>query len=296
MVYHPRMNLLWPIVLAAVVVGTVGATYVFVSWRSHRLPGRPYSYADCAEGRITSDAPRVVLLGDSLTHGTMSHSWLADLQKEYDGAYTFINQGWNGDLAWNALQKIDQVVACDPAVVGIFIGGNDALASFSPVWSESFVQNKQLPLVPTADWYRQNLEAIVERLQADTNATLVLFTLTMYGEDLNSPEVARFRDYSLIVDETAEKYDLSVLSIHQKMTEFIATNQKDVQSCSPADWPAYRAQIKWSIIRYHFFFQSWDQISASRGYAAQTDCVHLNGHSAGVIAQTFKQWLDDLGG
>ncbi len=295
MVYHHHMKSIWITIIIFGIIGLVGASYVFVSWRSHRQPGGPYSFAYCRDGVIPNGKTRVVVLGDSLTHGTMSHSWLKDMQAELGESYTFINQGWNGDLAWNALQKIDEVVGCDPDIVAIFIGGNDALASFSPVWAERFVENKQLPQTPDADWYRENLEAIVTTLQTETDAELVLFTLTMFGEDVESPEVAAFRNYSQIVIETAEKFDLPVLPIHQKMTEFVQSNNRAVvQSCSPADFAAYRTQIRWAIVRYHFFFQSWDQISASRGYVAQTDCAHLNSAAAGVIATEFKLWLDSL--
>lgn len=288
-----RMNMILLVYLFLFGIALIGCLYVFVSWRSHRSPGLPYAYADCIAGRVPSDGKRVVVLGDSLTHGTMSHNWLVDLQAQYAGEYVFINQGWNGDLAWNARQKLDDVVGCQPDIIAIFVGGNDALATFSPVWTENFIKNKQLPQTPTADWYRQNLEGIVTQLQQQTDAELVLLTLTLFGEDLDSPENVPFSDYSEIVRSTGRTFGVPVLPIHTNMKKMVESAElNEAKSCSPADWDGYRRQIKWGIIRYHFLFQTWDQISASRGYIGQIDCVHLNSRAAGVIAATFSEWLD----
>lgn len=282
---------------AILLAGTlVGGSYVYFSWISHRSPGKPYSVADCVHGRIPPNAKRILILGDSLTHGTMSHNWLVDLQKQYGDGYAFINMGWNGDLAYNALQKLDNAIACEPDVIGVFIGGNDVFATFGPVWTTDFVTKKELPQAPTADWYEKNLTRIIERLQTETEAELVLFTLTLYGEDLNSPQNKKMAAYSHIVEETAANFNLSVLSIHVKMRQFLLDRLNDsndyAQFSEPADFLKYRQLIRWSLIRYHFFFQSWDKIANSREFLAQTDCVHLTSGSASIIATEFSNWLD----
>ncbi|MEM8859347.1 MAG: GDSL-type esterase/lipase family protein, partial [Chloroflexota bacterium] len=261
-----------------------GGSYVYFSWVSHRSPGKPYSVADCINGRLPADAKRILVLGDSLTHGTMSHNWLVDLQNQHGDAYAFINMGWNGDLAYNALQKVDDVIACQPDVVGVFIGGNDVFATFGPKWTADFVAKKNLPQEPTAEWYEQNLTQIIERLRTETDAKIALFTLTLYGEDLNSPQNRKMAAYSQIVEETAAKVDLPIIPVHARMRQFVADNQIDyTQSCEPANFPQYRQLIRWSLVRYHFFFQSWDKISSSRGFLTQTDCAHLNSNAANLI-------------
>ena len=276
--------------------GAVGLVYVFQSWQSHRSPGSPYSYQDCVENRVPNNGKKVVVLGDSLTHGTMSHNWLNDLQAKYLGEYVFINQGWNGDLAWNALQKVDQVIECEPDIIAIFIGGNDALASFNQEWSDNFVRDKGLPETPSAEWYAQNLEQIIVSLQTETEAELILFGLTLFGEDTESEENGLFATHNQVVHDLGEQFALTVLPVHEGFKRYLNTHQAQktgVQSCSPPDWNGYKKQIKWALVNYHFLFQSWDKISARRGYQLQTDCVHLNSTAAGIITDLFSEWLNN---
>ncbi|MEM9774618.1 MAG: GDSL-type esterase/lipase family protein [Chloroflexota bacterium] len=271
------------------------STYIYLSWVSHRSPGKPFSVADCINDRLPADAKRVLILGDSLTYGTMSHNWLVDLQNQYGDDYAFINMGWNGDLAYNAYQKVDDAIACQPDVIGVFIGGNDVFATFGPEWTADFIAKKGLPQEPTAEWYRQNLTQIVERLRTETDAQISLFTLTLYGEDLNSPQNRKMAVYSQIVEETAAEFNLTVLPIHAKMRQFIANKQSDyAQTCNPANFAEYRQLIRWSLIRYHFFFQSWDRMAESRGFLAQTDCAHLTSASAGIVAEELSRWLNEV--
>ena len=37
----------------------------------------------------------------------------------------------NGDLAWNVNQRIDEIIKCDPDLVFLLIGSNDAMGSLS---------------------------------------------------------------------------------------------------------------------------------------------------------------------
>ncbi|MFK7801623.1 MAG: SGNH/GDSL hydrolase family protein [Anaerolineae bacterium] len=272
----------------------VSISYAFICWRSHRVPNGPFTLADSAlPNQMPPNSQRVIVLGDSLTHGTMSHNWLEDLQAEFEGEYAFVNAGTNGDLAWNALQKIDQVSACKPDIIAIFIGGNDALASLSPIWADNFITRKGLPQSPTAGWYRQNLEAIICNLQTKTDAELAICTLTLFGEDLRSSENEQMRTYSQIAVEVAKKYQIQLLPIHQNLCRFLTTRQIETgQKPTPAtSYAIYRKLMRQSIIRYHFLFQSWDKISSAHQYVAQTDGVHLNSQAAGVITDTFRQWL-----
>ena len=39
--------------------------------------------------------------------------------------------GMNGDLAWNVNERIDKIIKCDPDLVFLLIGSNDAMGSMS---------------------------------------------------------------------------------------------------------------------------------------------------------------------
>ncbi|MGY4857374.1 SGNH/GDSL hydrolase family protein [Cryobacterium sp. AP23] len=85
-----------------------------------------------AWGRHRQTDTVVVCAGDSITHGFMSASCLSLLQDRLgaDG-YEFVNAGINSDLAWNLLQRLDAIIACQLEVVTILIGTNDVAAHIS---------------------------------------------------------------------------------------------------------------------------------------------------------------------
>ena len=83
---------------------------------------------------------------------------------------TFRNFGVGGDLAYNALQRLSDVVATHPKKIVVFIGGNDVLRLVSTKARRFFRISKQLPRDPSVEWFRENLRAIVLRLKAETSA------------------------------------------------------------------------------------------------------------------------------
>jgi lysophospholipase L1-like esterase len=69
----------------------------------------------------------------------MSADYLALLRARLgsDG-YEFVNAGINGNLAWNVLQRLDEVVACRPDAVTLLVGTTDVLATFGPAWEPMY--------------------------------------------------------------------------------------------------------------------------------------------------------------
>ena len=100
----------------------------------------------------------VVCAGDSITHGVMSADYLATLRARLgrDG-YEFVNAGINGNLAWNVLQRLDDVVACRPDAVTLLVGTNDVLATLGPAWEPMYRRQQHIPVTPTLAWYVENL-------------------------------------------------------------------------------------------------------------------------------------------
>lgn len=83
--------------------------------------------------------------------------------------FTFTNAGVNGDLAYNALQRLDSVIRLRPDVVTVLLGTNDANASLTERNVRMFTRMKTLPTRPTIDWFRESLTAIVDRLTTETS-------------------------------------------------------------------------------------------------------------------------------
>ena len=138
-------------------------------------------------GRQSTTRTLVACAGDSISRGAVSANYVEMLERRFaaDG-YEFVNAGVNGQLAYNLLQRMDDVVACRPDVVTVLIGTNDVNATFSQAWEDSYRKEQKLPEKPTLAWYRLNVERIIDRLQAETDAKIALLDLPMLGEDLAS--------------------------------------------------------------------------------------------------------------
>ena len=67
----------------------------------------------------------MVCVGDSITEGVGSADWVAMLRTRLGGDVQIVNDGIAGDLSWNALQRLDAAIQCEPEVVILLIGTND---------------------------------------------------------------------------------------------------------------------------------------------------------------------------
>ncbi len=86
-----------------------------------------------------STAPRIVILGDSLTAGLglpVGASYPSLLQKRVDTEgfhYDVVNAGVSGDTSAGGLSRVDWSLEGDVRVLVVALGGNDALRGLPPV-------------------------------------------------------------------------------------------------------------------------------------------------------------------
>jgi lysophospholipase L1-like esterase len=75
----------------------------------------------------------VACLGSSSTAGKgQTFNWIEALQNRLaQERFVLRNFGVRGELAYNALQRLSQVIESDPQRVAVFIGGNDVLGMVS---------------------------------------------------------------------------------------------------------------------------------------------------------------------
>jgi acyl-CoA thioesterase-1 len=101
-----------------------------------------------------STAPRIVVLGDSLTAGLglpASAAYPSLLQKRVDAEgfrYEVVNAGVSGDTSAGGLSRVDWSLEGDVRVLVVALGGNDALRGLPPAELQ------------------HNLAQIIERVQA----------------------------------------------------------------------------------------------------------------------------------
>lgn len=124
------------------------------------LLGGVFVYAlvnDSDNVRHPTNGTTIVAFGDSLVEGvgaTKGNSFVDILSQRIETP--IINMGVSGDTSADGLTRIDNLIAQDPRIVILVLGGNDALRQTPP--DETF----------------SNLRSIVETLQARGTAVLLV--------------------------------------------------------------------------------------------------------------------------
>jgi len=262
---------------------------VYVAIRSLRPPSnRPERFRP--EARLPNERV-VVCAGDSITHGSVSFDYVAALERSLGPeGFRFVNGGINADLAWNLAQRLDAIIACDPDVVTLLIGSNDAMGSANPSMARGQVTAKGLPQRASFEWYESNLREIVARLRSETRARIVLITLPILGDELDSEIHAAAKRGSAIIERVAKDNGLSVLDLgraleaEQRAARHVA--QKGFHLSARSLWWSVRAPL----LRY-LTNASFDRISDGIGLLFTTDFVHLNERGGAVLVALLEKYL-----
>jgi len=134
------------------------------------------------------DRPKIVAFGDSLTAGlgvAPDQTYPAQLQKRLDALghpYRVLNAGVSGDTSAGGLRRVSWVLAGNPRVVILELGGNDGL--------------RGLGLAET----RAHLDTIIRRLkEAEVQVILAGMKLPPnYGDEYTSRFEAMYRDLAQV--------------------------------------------------------------------------------------------------
>ena len=268
-------------------VGAVtGATLMYAQRQAAVLPDyTPAIYLASRTGKTTR--PAIVFVGDSLTHGAVSASYVDILRERGLDGYEFINAGVNSELAYNINNRIDEIAVCDPDLITILIGTNDAKSTASIDHQERSMKDQNLPKVPDAEWFRENIKEIAEKLKSQTDARIAFLSLPTMGEDREHPVFALSGEYSRIIEEVAADASVSYLPLHETMVSYLDQNPSDPVH----DFSKMRSLMMKSILRRYLLGQSWNKIGETNGFALHTDHLHLNDEGAGMIADLIMGFV-----
>jgi acyl-CoA thioesterase-1 len=218
----------------------------------------------------------------------MSADYLAQLRDLVgDNGCTFVNAGINGDLAWNVLQRVDDIVACHPDAVTLLVGTNDVLASLGPSWEATYRRQQHIRETPTLAWYGENVRAIIDRLRAGTGARLAILDLPPLGEDLASGINERVREYNAVLRNVAAQAGVDVLPLHDGLVSLLPEGHE------PPPFEGRRDLMGSAMARRLVLRRSWNEVSTAHGLAVLTDHVHLNDRAATVVSELIADWLVD---
>jgi lysophospholipase L1-like esterase len=231
--------------------------------------------------RITS----VACFGDSITKGTVSYNWVRYLSKKLP-RYQWDNYGRNGDLAFNALQRIEKVIRNNPDYVVIVLGTNDILQAMPEI--EKHVRKMNLPQKPDIEWFQFNLEQIIGRFQEETKATIFIASLPVLGEGLNHRSNQMVREYNEIIRHLAKQYDLEYLPYNEALVEIL----EQEHSANPVLLQDSIEMIMKAPLRRFLLGQDWDTISSANGLRLTTDNIHLNTRSGMLLGDLILKRLE----
>lgn len=217
----------------------------------------------------------VVCAGDCLTEGINSSNYVSRLQSSLGTqGFTFINAGVAGDLAFNLLQRLEAVIACDPDVVTLLIGTNDVAAHIDSEWRDAYTREKQLPEEPSFEFFAASVKQIFNRLEAETSAAIIPIEMPIMGEDLATEHNRRVRAYNAAVRQMAHERGLEVLPFHRRMVRSLA------QAGAPTPFDGSTQLMTRAFLNRYIRRLSWNEISETNGLDLLTDNLHLNDRSA----------------
>jgi acyl-CoA thioesterase-1 len=252
-------------------------------WQITRLPrNRPQTY------KKRSDKKTVVFAGDSITHGQVGENYTTLLSQRMDmSQFDFVNAGINSHLAWNLLQRIDEIIDCEPDFVTILIGTNDANASTSQKEAKSYAKRMGLPQMPDQDWFKECLRELTAQLQERTTARIALISIPPIGEVTDHFAFQISSEYSKSIQGLADLTGVAYLPFHEKMLDIL--NQQPGNPTYPFE-KSFLGMVT-ACFKHYVLRKDWDSIGAASGFRLHIDYLHLNTKGAHLLAELIENFL-----
>ncbi len=241
----------------------------------------------------TQNKNTIVTIGDSITHGVVSHNYSEMIEAEA-AKYGFetVNAGLNADLAYSVVQRIDEIIACQPKVVTILIGTNDVMSTFGNrlkgYWDCKRIPNGQ---ETSLEFYLKNLRTIVKKLKTIPHIKIYIYSLPVLGEDLTSPYNQKIVTYSESIKNLSIEEELNYLPLNESMREYLTEHP----SVGSLEFGKEQVASVLAVIRNRYFGQDWNQIARSNNLQLTSETIHLNEKGAQMVADlALEQIIPEL--
>lgn len=258
----------------------------------------PKRYLKKLKKKKTLGTKPFVLIGDSLTHGTICFNYGKRVKKriqDIDSDVTMINAGINGDTTYNTLRRLDDVIKCQPDVITIMIGTNDTLGIFYPENRKAYYWQKKAPKEEPDFWtverYERDLKKILNRIKEETKARVALLSIPIIGEDPDDLAFKSSIQMSSFIERVAREEQVHYLPVNEAFREELKLNKKE----KPRKYNTSMGLMILSGI-LHYFGLSWNKISKRFGFELMTDAVHINDKGASLIANLILDYYQGIKG
>lgn len=282
----------WILVTGAAAVAICVSMFILYAYLSHKTFQKPdNSPSDYLKCGIPGKRGKVVVcIGDSITHGRVSYNYVELLSSQIkDKGYDVINAGLNNELAYNALRRIDDIVACKPSHVTVLIGTNDVRARLSEKQAQWAQKKMKLPRRPDEAFFTSSLMTLCSDLKSRTQAKIGLLSLPPIGEDITHPAFGQAVHYSRCIKNIALAQGVGYLPLNERMAHWLKSH---------GDLPGIsfdQLTIKMYAAVFQHFILNWSfsRISSQNGYCLLTDSVHLNDRAAEMICALIREFIND---
>jgi len=153
--------------------------------------------------------------------------------------------------------------------------------------AQRYVKQWDLPQLPDPAWYRENLLAIIEKLQVQTEARLALLSLPTIGEDLDSIAYRRGVEHSQIIKEVSAQTGVTYLPLQERMVDYLQAHP------STQKYPIeeFRKVMYVVLAKRYLLGRSWDEIAADNGFLLHPDHLHLSEAGAAMVADLIEGFV-----
>lgn len=265
---------------------------------------------------IHSGSPRpvVVALGDSLTHGVLSHNWMRDLREHYFRRIKFVNTARCGHTSHAVLATARALKLHKPPELAIIlVGTNDALAALSAGSRSFYTKLGSLPADAPASLrgalaaYERNLDQLVTHARKGLGAKRVLVisppplgngksaptlpTGSIWGEFEHQPNdvVKQVARRAAIV---AWRRRTEYLDLHAELSKRMAKEPEDPSLYFNATPGQMAVQIPRGVAVQWVPGMTFNRLSST---AYLHDHIHLNGRSAQIIFDAVEALIHRAG-
>ncbi len=240
-----------------------------------------------------SEREIVACLGSSSTAGKgQAFNWIGELaRRPRNSRFEFLNFGVGGDLACDALERADSVLAVRPDHVIVWLGGNDALAMMSRKARRLFRMLKFAPRRSSETGFDDCLRALVRRMKS-SGASVALCSLAPIGEAPTSDQIFQaglncaIRDLSTRIKSIACDEVVEYVPIFEVFQAAIAAEPGRAFTEFRL-LPLYRDAFRTMILR-----MSADEVACLNGWRFHSDGIHLNRRGGMMAAELIQAYLD----
>lgn len=233
----------------------------------------------------------VACLGSSSTAGKgQAFDWIGELARRPRNArYEFRNFGVGGDLAYDALNRVDTVLAIRPDRVIVWVGGNDALAMVSPKARRLF-RIMKLASQPSSR-FQQSMGEIVHRTKS-AGACVALCSLAPIGEAPASGQSfqaalnSAIRELSAGIRRVAQAEGADYIPVFEAFQAAITADPGRALTEFRL-LPMYRDAFRTMVLR-----MSPDEVGRLDGWKFHSDGIHLNRRGGMIAADLIQSYLD----